>query len=227
MRIELTHADHPSPGKTADGMRQNRPLVQFLAVSLVAHLCLLAAFKQTPPIATNRYLGQPVLDIRLQDRAHPPATAPSKIAPQSPSTPKATATHAVAPPVKAIARSLPSASAVETGVASREPVPAAEAETALRNQLLGELQTRLSHYLTYPPLARQRGWEGTVLLALRIASDGQLDKVRVERSSGYAVLDHSALNSLSRLGYLAEASLWLNGRGMDMQLPVIYRLVEN
>ena len=106
-------------------------------------------------------------------------------------------------------------------------MPAAEAETALRNQLLGELQTRLSHYLTYPPLARQRGWEGTVLLELRIASDGQLDKVRVERSSGYAVLDHSALNSLSRLGYLAEASLWLNGRGMDMQLPVIYRLVEN
>ena len=31
----------------------------------------------------------------------------------------------------------------------------------------------------------------------------------------------------NRLGQLAEASAWLNGRGVDMQLPVIYRLIEN
>jgi hypothetical protein len=44
---------------------------------------------------------------------------------------------------------------------------------------------------------------------------------------GYAVLDRSALNSVNRLGYLSEAVVWLNGRSHDIQLPVIYRLVEN
>ncbi|BAV33321.1 TonB family protein [Sulfuricaulis limicola] len=93
--------------------------------------------------------------------------------------------------------------------------------------MLGELRTRLSRYLTYPPLARSRGWEGTVWLSLRVESDGQLDKIRLERSSGYAVLDNSALNSLQRIGNLVEARVWLEGRGVDMQLPVIYRLIEN
>jgi protein TonB len=100
-------------------------------------------------------------------------------------------------------------------------------ETGIRNHLLGQLQTRLSRYLVYPPLARSRGWEGTVLLGLRVESNGHLERIRIEHSSGYAVLDNSALNSLNRLDRLAEASVWLNGHGLDMQLPVIYRLIEN
>lgn len=98
-----------------------------------------------------------------------------------------------------------------------------KAHARIRSHLLSDL----ARHFHYPLLARQRGWEGTVLLGLRIESDGHLDKIRIERSSGYAVLDHSALNSLIRLGHLAEASSWLNGRDLDMQLPVIYRLVEN
>lgn len=228
MRIEFIHTDHRDHGETADGARHRRPLARFLAMSLVVHLCLLAGFKQSPLIAMNRYLGQPVLDIQLQDHTRAPAPPASlKTALQSPSTVKTSDTRTVAPAAETIARSFPLASATETDIASREPMPAAETETGLRNQLLGELQTRLSHYLTYPPLARQRGWEGTVLLGLRVESDGHLEKIRIERSSGYAVLDHSALNSLSRLGRLAGVSLRLNGRSLDMQLPIIYQLVEN
>ncbi|HSD97633.1 MAG TPA: energy transducer TonB, partial [Sulfuricaulis sp.] len=74
---------------------------------------------------------------------------------------------------------------------------------------------------------RERGWQGTVWLGLHVEPNGRLENVHLERSSGYAVLDRSALNSLSRLGYLTEAVAWLNGRSHDIQLPVIYRLVEN
>ena len=101
------------------------------------------------------------------------------------------------------------------------------AEATIRNQLLGELRTSLSRYLVYPPLARSRGWEGTVLLGLSVESDGRLDKIHVARSSGYTVLDDSAVNSLKRLGNLIEARVWLEGHGMDIQLPVIYKLIEN
>jgi protein TonB len=66
-----------------------------------------------------------------------------------------------------------------------------------------------------------------VLLGLRVEPDGQLDKIRLERSSGYAVLDNSALNSLKRIDKLVEARAWLEGHSVDMQLPVIYRLIEN
>jgi hypothetical protein len=62
---------------------------------------------------------------------------------------------------------------------------------------------------------------------MRVESDGHLHQLRIDHSSGYTVLDHSALNSLNRVGRLAEATAWLEGRELDMQLPVIYRLIDN
>lgn len=204
--------------------RACRRLSRFLGLSLAVHLCLLAGFRPSSVIVPKRYLGQPVLDVQLQDRA---LAASPKSAVRPRSTARTFDRHTVTPPAETTtSRSFPSVSVAEAGGAAREPMPAAETEAGLRNQLLGEMQTRLSHYLTYPPLARQRGWEGTVLLALRVESDGHLEKIRIVRSSGYAVLDHSALNSLTRLGRLTDVSAWLDGRGIDLQLPVIYRLVD-
>ena len=185
----------------------HRLLPRFLAVSIALHLCLLAEFRYLSLIAPNRHLGQLLLDIQLQGDTRLPAPISSS---------KAAETVANPSPSVSAADAEPGASVSTTGT-----------KAGLRNQLLGELQTRLSHYLTYPPLARRRGWEGTVLLGLRIESDGRIEKIRIERGSGYAVLDRSALNSLIRLGHLAEAATWLDDRGIDMQLPVIYRLIEN
>lgn len=206
----------------------HRVFVQFLALSLTLHLFLLMELTPAPPVVLTRHLGQPVLNIQLQgDTRLPAPILSSKTAAHSPPATKTSGAHAVAPAVETIANPSPSVPAADAGSEPREPLSTAKTEAGLRNQLLGELQTRLSHYLTYPPLARSRGWEGTVWLGLRVESDGYLGKIRIERSSGYAVLDHSALNSLNRLGRLAEASAWLNGRGTDVQLPIIYRLIEN
>jgi TonB family protein len=95
-----------------------------------------------------------------------------------------------------------------------------------RNHLLGQLHTALSRHLVYPPLARQRGWEGTVLLGLRVEADGALEQVRLRGSSGYDVLDQAAVESLHRVGRLAEATAWLRGRALELQMPVIYRITE-
>ncbi len=48
----------------------------------------------------------------------------------------------------------------------------------------------------YPGAARQRGWEGDVLIAAEVRSDGRIGAVRVKRSSGYASLDDSALEAV-------------------------------
>lgn len=96
-----------------------------------------------------------------------------------------------------------------------------------RARIQTSLRSLLARYFEYPFLARQRGWEGQVLLAFHMTGDGRLQALRVARSSGFAVLDASALHSLGRVERLNDAQAWLNGRGMDMQLPVIYRLVEN
>jgi TonB family protein len=47
----------------------------------------------------------------------------------------------------------------------------------------------------YPLLARQRGWEGTVTLRLKVLPDGTVGAAEVVRSSGHAILDTAALEA--------------------------------
>jgi len=45
----------------------------------------------------------------------------------------------------------------------------------------------------YPDLARQRGWTGEVLVRVRVDAAGNVEAVTLERTSGYKILDQSAL----------------------------------
>ena len=49
---------------------------------------------------------------------------------------------------------------------------------------------------TYPVLAIQRGWQGTVLLRVVVGADGTIKSVKVARSSGYSILDGRAVNAV-------------------------------
>lgn len=197
-------------------------LSRFVAVSVALHLILMAGLALSPPLVSRHHPGQAILDVQLPGESVPATRLPAGAVVVRPA---AKITGAEAVHTELASEAIPVA---RPDMETRAPIAAAdESRQGLRNQLLGVLKTRLSHYLTYPPVARRQGWEGTVWLGLRVQSDGQLDGIRLERSSGHAVLDDSALNSLRRVGNLAEAGGWLEGRSLDMQLPVIYRLIEN
>lgn len=95
-----------------------------------------------------------------------------------------------------------------------------DAQTRIRSRL----KIELARYFNYPHVARLRGLEGSVLLAFRVEMNGRLERIRVAQSSGFAVLDRSALDSLARVDVIPGAVTWLDGHDMDMQIPVIYRL---
>jgi protein TonB len=65
----------------------------------------------------------------------------------------------------------------------------------------------------YPMTARQRQWQGLVLLRVYVGADGQALQVNLQRSSGHEVLDESALEAVrkwkfvpAKRGDVAEAS---------------------
>jgi len=49
----------------------------------------------------------------------------------------------------------------------------------------------------YPAEAIRRHLEGVVLLRLRIAASGQVERVEIAKSSGYSILDHTAVEAVT------------------------------
>lgn len=83
---------------------------------------------------------------------------------------------------------------------------------------------RLAKYFRYPRLAQRRGWEGTVILSVRVLPDGRLTDIRIERSSGRSLLDHAAFQSLAHIERLPELAGQLGENGVALEIPVTYRL---
>jgi protein TonB len=95
-------------------------------------------------------------------------------------------------------------------------------ETA-RNQYLAEhftfIRDKILKHLNYPIFARQRGWQGKVVISFIISSNGSIKEARVAQSSGYNVLDQSALAALKESAPFPRPPL-----EAQIVLPVVYRL---
>ena len=127
-----------------------------------------------------------------------------------------------------------STSAVETpetadhGLA--RPAPTATTPAADDRLATQAVQTAVSMALKanfrYPRIARRNGWEGTVILALRVLPDGQLTDILVSSSSGHPVLDRAALRTLQTAS-VPQAKQWLSDQAVDLVLPVEYRLLDS
>lgn len=99
------------------------------------------------------------------------------------------------------------------------------AEADMLDSLRSAVYRALHANFSYPRRARQRGWEGTVVITLRILADGRLSDIRVAGSSGIATLDRAAVASLSKVSVPRLVAL-MHGRELDMTIPVEYRLTD-
>lgn len=102
-----------------------------------------------------------------------------------------------------------------------------QGDAHLVNHLLAELRAAIDARFVYPPLARQHGWQGQVRVGLTVEPDGHLSELRILSSSGYAILDRDALQTLTRIGALPQTRTRLDGQPYRLQLPVVYRLLES
>jgi TonB family protein len=92
-----------------------------------------------------------------------------------------------------------------------------------REAILGRIHRDISRYFYYPPQALRRGWQGTVLVRLRLLPSGRIDSVHLASGSGHSVLDRAALDSVEKIRQIAMSDLHI-GTGLDLQIPVIFRL---
>ena len=53
--------------------------------------------------------------------------------------------------------------------------------------------------MTYPTLARKNGWQGKVLVSFVICLDGLVEDIRIAKSSGVALLDKNAVDTIKQI----------------------------
>ena len=75
----------------------------------------------------------------------------------------------------------------------------------------------------YPRLARQRGWEGTVLLVLEVLPSGAVGTIGVARTSGHPMLDRAATRAVREWRFAVNQ---LDGSGVTatVEIPVTFTL---
>jgi len=71
---------------------------------------------------------------------------------------------------------------------------------------LSGIKAKIGKQILYPPIARRMGWQGKVLITFLVDVDGNIIEVELKTSSGYAVLDNSALQIVKSLSGLPKPS---------------------
>jgi protein TonB len=175
---------------------------------------------------------RPVQEAAVQrppiDRNKPAAETVSDAAPVSKAEPQRADDAGT---VAAVSLHLPS---VENSGAGQIASLGAASESRLRDGRTGESgrtdtgpmippRYRNASQPAYPVLARMRGYEGVVLLSVAVTEDGRAGEVRIKRSSGYALLDQSALGAVRRWRF--EPARKMNAPiAMTVDIPVRFSL---
>ena len=75
----------------------------------------------------------------------------------------------------------------------------------------------------YPAAAREQGWQGTALLKVLVLKNGSVGSLEIKRSSGYAILDRSALKAVKDWKFVPAQK---DGQPIEMgvEIPVTFRL---
>ena len=160
-----------------------------------------APIKPSPRVAVNHHPPVPQTRPKATVRALPkkpspvPVKPPAEVAavePNSSPAPQADATKNTGtsmPQTSSGSATLPKTSTAGTTTNTGEEYRHANF-AAIRDSILANLH--------YPMIARRQGWCGKVDVAFLIKPDGHIGELRIEKSSGYAVLDEQALEAIRR-----------------------------
>lgn len=89
---------------------------------------------------------------------------------------------------------------------------------------LEDVRREIERRKYYPAVARMNGIEGTVYISFHIGGDDKPGDISVDRSSGFKILDESAIRTLKSINQLSSVPEEM--RELNITVPIAYRLVE-
>ena len=81
------------------------------------------------------------------------------------------------------------------------------------------IRDAIQRAIAYPATARRMGWEGKVVVAFQLLSDGSVRDVRIVQGSGHAALDRGAIDAVRNASPFPRSPV-----EAEVITPVVYRL---
>jgi periplasmic protein TonB len=173
-------------------------LIVLLAVAVIGGHVAGAWYADQARLADAVKPAKNTLAIEIVRPTKPPE--PPKVEPPPPPKPRQ---NRAPPPIQAAAPApteAPVAAPVET-VAAVEPAPAAPAAPPAPEPVkaaFGGIGYKNNPAPDYPAQAARQGWQGTVLLRVRVLSSGAVEAIEILKSSGKKLLDDAAIETVQR-----------------------------
>ena len=106
------------------------------------------------------------------------------------------------------------------------PAPAGKSQEPRLPPVLAKPRYQDNPKPVYPPLAKRKRWQGTVMLQVVVEPDGTASSCKLEKSSGYDILDKSALRAVKKWRFIPEKEAGI-GRRSTILVPVQFVLHAN
>ena len=87
-----------------------------------------------------------------------------------------------------------------------------------------KINFQIKKIIKYPKIAKDRNQSGRVLISLSLRTNGNLEDINIESSSGFKSLDQSAINSIKKLNKFVSAPFEIKNKLFTFILPINYEL---
>jgi protein TonB len=83
----------------------------------------------------------------------------------------------------------------------------------------GYIRDIIMKNLSYPHMARKRGWEGRVTVSFIVYESGHVENIKILESSGFGILDKNAVETIKRVSSFPKPPV-----RAELIMPIVYRL---
>lgn len=84
------------------------------------------------------------------------------------------------------------------------------------------IKDRIRKEISYPPMAREMGWEGKVVVSFVVREDGYLEDIKVIEKSKYEIFVKNTINTIKKTSPFPKPSV-----KVELIIPVTYKLENN
>ena len=106
----------------------------------------------------------------------------------------------------------------------RDQVPSSPNPQVVNNYS-NQLRTHIAKHKKYPRIAQRRKMQGEVVVEIQIGGDGSLVSKRIEKSSGYKVLDKVGMNMMEKSKPFPVPPDTLRGSVTTVVVPIAFNLI--